>query len=119
MSTRTCRNRWEREGRSSGQKRSNREDQSDASTSDPEISTSERDTSINRSRAAETMGKRKRNSTSSSKHHETEHEETKSKYKMNEIKRRNPRTAPQMQAHRMGCTAQNWTLLAQRLSQTI
>src|SRR5579859_5015187 len=45
------------------------------------------------------------------KHHETKHHET------NEIKRRNLRTAPQTQAHRMGCTAQNWTLPALHLSQ--
>jgi hypothetical protein len=94
MGTRTYWNQQEQEGRLSGQERSDREDQSGA-PSDPEISSSKRDTPSYRMRAAEAIGELRRNGRAPPKHNKTKHDEMKSK--TNAVKLMNLQTDEQMQ----------------------
>jgi hypothetical protein len=117
MGTRTCRNRGEREGRSSRKERCDREDQPGTAANNPQISSSKRDTPSYRTGATEAMGEWERNGGAPSKHNETKHDEPKSE--TNEAKLTNIRTSQQAHAYRLDCTIENRTQLAKRLSQTI
>jgi hypothetical protein len=63
------------------------------------------------------MDQRQENGEASARHHETEHEETKTK--MHETELTNIRESQQANAHRMDCTIENGACLVKRIPRTI